>query len=97
MTLRYDGNTTCAFRETRTPEEESATRLEKQSVLGKTTYRSVFTITEHFWKYTVGWSVSAYIGTDVDAAGSKLMERRGEHMIMTRSTEPSSPLPDERV
>lgn len=58
VTLRYDGSTTCAFRETRTREEESATRLEKQSVLGKTTYKSVTTITEHFWKYTVGWSAA---------------------------------------
>jgi hypothetical protein len=96
VTLRYDGDTTCAFRETRTREEESATRLEKQGVLGKTTYKSVTTITEHFWTYTVGWSVSAYIGTDVDAPSSKLVERRGDQVIMTRSPEPVAPLAEKR-
>mmetsp|Transcript_37204 Transcript_37204/g.54779 ORF Transcript_37204/g.54779 Transcript_37204/m.54779 type:complete len:923 (+) Transcript_37204:98-2866(+) len=96
VTLRFNSSTSNTFKETKTREEESATRHEKQGVFGKTTYKSVTTITEHYWDYTVSWAVSAYIGNDVDNP-LMLLSRTGSHIIMTRSKEPLNPLKEKQA
>lgn len=95
VSLRLTCSTECTFTETRTREEESATRLEKQGVFGKTTYQSVTTITEHFWDYSVQWELSAVVGTGQHT--EPLLSRSGSHTIMTRAKEAVSPLPQRRA
>jgi hypothetical protein len=97
VTLRVTSNTTCAFSETRTREEQSATRFEKQGVFGKTTYQNVTTITEHLWTYSVAWEVVAYLGSDHHTSGLLLASRRASHIMVTRVKDPVSPLPEKRA
>ena len=58
VTLRLNCSTECRHKDTRTREEESATRSEKTGVFGTTTVKQVTTITEHFWEYGVAWAVT---------------------------------------
>ena len=95
VSLRLTCSTECTFTETRTREEQSATRLEKQGVFGKTTYQSVTTITEHFWDYSVQWELAAVVGTGQHT--EPLLSRSGNHTIMTRAKEAVSPLPQRRA
>jgi hypothetical protein len=94
VTLRVTAETTCVFSETRTREEQSAMRLEKQGVFGKTTFQNVTTITEHFWTYSVFWEVVAYLGSDHHTTGVLLASRRASHVLVTRVKDPVMPLPE---
>ena len=95
VSLRLTSSTECAHTDTRTREEESATRTEKKGPFGKTTYKSVTTITEHFWNYRVSWEVSAVVGADDHV--EPLLSRSGNHAIMTRSKERVMPLAERRA
>ena len=95
VSLRFSCNTSSTFKETKTREEESATRHEKQGVFGKTTWKSVTTITEHYWNYHVSWKVEAVVGTGAEFQ-LVLLERTGKHVIMTRGKERVNPLSEKR-
>ena len=93
VSLRLSSSTSCDFVKTCTRDEEAATRLEVNGAFGKTSYTTVTTITEHFWKYTVNWEISVFLGTDVGDR-EVLRTRRGSHPILTRGEEAIRPVPE---
>jgi hypothetical protein len=96
VTLRFTATASCTFTKTTKREVEADTRLEERSMFGKTTYTSVETITEHWWEYVVDWSVAAVIGTD-EAGALPLRGRTGRQTFLTRTTEPTCPMPEKQV
>ena len=96
VTLRYKCSTQCAFLRTTEREEASASRHEKQGPFGTTTFQSVTTIYEHFWEYTVAWSILVFTGADT-AGATEIAARTGKHVILTTGREPSNPLAPNQV
>lgn len=92
VTLRFTCSSTCVLKSRRKREEEAATRTEKKSVFGKTTYTSVTTYTDFFWNYTVNWRLDAVLGASDDGA-VPLVERTGRHVFVTTvEGEPDQPI-----
>ncbi len=49
-------------------DEEDPQRVERRGLFGTTTYKCITRIVEHVWRFKVHWRVSAYVGTDTEAA-----------------------------
>jgi hypothetical protein len=96
VSLSISATERCTFLRTTTRKEESATQdvTERTGFFAGISTRKTFTtIVEHFWKFQVEWSISAFAGVG-DEKCITLIGRQGSCEVMTVGKEKRSPAPE---